>query len=101
MVSQMVSGDPAVAQPPCLHRSELGQSLARSGLQVLRRMKIDAATLRWQVVLEDYVSVLEVAPNSVRAVAGSLAGDVVLRALLTGQVKPPPMIWGVECSLVK
>ena len=56
-------------------------------------MKIDAATLRWQVVLEDYVSV-PVAPNSVRAVAGSLAGDVVLRALLTGQVKPSTdMIW--------
>ena len=47
-------------------------------------MKIDAATLRWRVVLEDYVSVLEVAPNSVRAVAGSLAGDVVLLSTSDG-----------------
>ena len=41
-------------------------------------MKLDAATLKWRVVLEDYVSVLEVAPNLGQAVAGSLAGDVVL-----------------------
>ena len=41
-------------------------------------MKLDAATLKWRVVLEDYVSVLEVAPNLGLAVAGSLAGDVVL-----------------------
>ena len=44
-------------------------------------MKLDAATLKWRVVLEDYVSVLEVAPNLGQAVAGSLAGDVVLVSL--------------------